>query len=105
MITNGSMLDRHDISLLVDCGLTELQISIDTVDPLVHEVTRVNTDLPMILANISSIKAKYPNLDIAFSAVVNALTIGGIEDLLEYGQSIGVAKFYLREIANRGHLE
>jgi len=98
MITNATLLHRQDVGLFRDCGLTDLQISLDTVDPEINAITRRGTELAQIVHNLRDFREKCPDLGVLFSVVVNSLTIGGIEALIDFGDSLGVSHYYLREV-------
>lgn len=98
MITNATMLHRHDVDFFRDCGLTDLQISLDTVDPEINAMTRRGTELEQIVKNLRYFRQKCPNLGVIFSVVVHSLTIDGIEALIDFGDSLGVSRYYLREV-------
>ena len=63
-------------------------------------MTRRGIPLERILKNLQIFREKCPDIDIIFSVVVNALTIDGIEDLIAFGESLGVSHYYLREITD-----
>jgi|GEM_PF-3322802 len=100
MITNASLLHRYDVSLFQECGLNELQISLDTADPEINALTRCGTDLSIIVKNLKDFRQKCPEVKVAFSVVVHAMTIDGIEALLDLGESLAVSRYYFREIFN-----
>ena len=100
MITNGTLLHQYNLEDFCSYGLTDLQVSIDTVDPKIHAMTRRGIPLERILKNLQIFREKCPDIDIIFSVVVNALTIDGIEDLIAFGESLGVSHYYLREITD-----
>lgn len=98
MITNATLLHRQDISLFQDCGLTELQISLDTVDSEINTITRRGAELSKISENLQYLREKCPDLNLVFSVVIHALTLDGVEALIDFGDSFGVIRYYIREI-------
>lgn len=98
MITNATLLHRHDVGLFRDCGLTDIQVSIDTVDSEINALTRRGTELSQIMRNLQDFRKKCPKVGIMFSVVVNALTINKVEALLKFGESLRVQNYYFREV-------
>ncbi len=98
MISNATLLHRHDLQLFQACGLVDLQVSLDTVDTDINAITRRGTEVAQIRKNLQYIREKCPDLGLIFSAVINSLTLGGVEKLLNFGESLGVTHYYLREI-------
>ena len=101
MITNGSLLRRFDLGRLIEDGLDELQVSIDTVDPVINNATRDGTDIHSIVSSLQSVSREYEELEIVFSVTVNSMSIHCLEDLLDFGQSLSVKKYYVREVFDR----
>jgi len=100
MITNGTLLDRHDASVFVNNGLSSLQLSIDTADAAVNDNLRTGTELGKILANVRQFRHKFPQVKLAFSTVVSSATIDQIFGLVELGQDLGVSHYFFREITD-----
>ncbi len=101
MITNGSFLRRFDMGVFVRGGLSELQVSIDTVDPVINDVTRSGTDIESIIAELERVVGEYSGLEIVFSVTVNAFSIHSLEDLLDMGKALRVKNYYIREVFDR----
>ena len=98
MITNGSILHHVNLQYLIDMGLSELQISIDTTDERINDMTRKNTNLNVIKDNLKNVAIQYPDLSLAFSIVVNSLSINGIENLIDFGETLNISTYILREV-------
>jgi molybdenum cofactor biosynthesis enzyme MoaA len=98
MITNATLLHRHDIGLFRDCGLNLLQVSLDTVDHEINAMTRRGTEVSRIVSNLQIFREKCPEVEIAFSVVINSLTIAGAEALIDFGDSLGVSHYCFREV-------
>ena len=98
MITNGTLLHRHDLDALIGFGLSELQVSIDTIDEDVSHLTRKGINLGRVMANIISFRKRFPRVSIVFSSVIHSLNIDTFDKLLEWGDAIGVERYYIREI-------
>ena len=101
MITNASLLRRFDMSALVREGLSELQVSIDTVDPVINSATREGTDIHLIMSDLKRLVHECFGLELVFSVTVNAMSIHSLEDLLDFGQSLSVKNYYVREVFDR----
>jgi pimeloyl-ACP methyl ester carboxylesterase/molybdenum cofactor biosynthesis enzyme MoaA len=102
MITNGTLLDRFDGSVFVANGLAALHLSIDTSDAAVNDELRSGTALHKILANVREFRRKFPQVKLAFSAVVSSATIGQVSGLVELGRDLGVSHYFFRELSDYG---
>jgi molybdenum cofactor biosynthesis enzyme MoaA len=98
VITNGTLLHRHAVTTWVRCGLSSLQLSIDTADAEIHDVLRPGVDLPTVLRNVVAFHESYPSLELAFSIVVTRLNLDGLADLVRLGRGLGVTHFDIREV-------
>lgn len=98
MITNGTYLNKINLSKLIELGLTELQVSIDTVDSTANDQTRKNTNLSIITDNLITTMKNHSDLHLTFSTVINSVSIHGIDNLLDFGESIGVSTYIFREV-------
>ena len=58
---------------MIELGLTELQVSIDTVDNNANDQTRKNTNLQIIMDNLYSVSRRRPSLDLVFSTAINSV--------------------------------
>ena len=101
MITNGTLLSRHDLGEMIRCGLNELQVSIDTVDQEINSSTRLATDIKSIMDSLRGLHHEKPALRIVFSVTVNSLSIHSLEELFDFGQSLDVSQYYIREVFDR----
>jgi len=100
MITNGTLLDRHDASVFVNNGLSTLQLSIDTADAEVNDTLRVGTKLVKILANVRQFRKQFPRVKLMFSIVVSTPTVDKIADLVLLGEDLGVCNYIFREVSD-----
>jgi sulfatase maturation enzyme AslB (radical SAM superfamily) len=100
MITNGTLLDRHDASVFVANGLNSLMLSIDTADAAINDRLREGTHLPKILANIKLFRQCFPAVKLSFSVVVTSETIDRIAELVELGEELGVSIYFFREVTD-----
>ena len=104
MITNGTLLSKHKIDEMVHFGLNEIQVSIDTINPTINNSTRLATDINCIMESLRVLHHKNPGLKLVFSVTVNSLSIHSLTELFNFGQSINVSQYYIREIFDRLHL-
>jgi len=100
MITNGTLLDRHDASVFVNKGLSALQLSIDTADAGVNDALRVGTKLVKILANVRQFRKQFPKVKLMFSIVVSTPTVDKVSDLVLLGEDLGVCDYVFREVSD-----
>jgi len=100
MITNGTVLDRHDTSVFVANGLNALMLSIDSPDPEVSAKVRIGTDLGKILANVRQFREQFPRVELRFSSVISSETIGQVFDLVRLGQELGVSIIFFKEVTD-----
>jgi sulfatase maturation enzyme AslB (radical SAM superfamily) len=100
MITNGTLLDRHETSVFVANGLNALMLSIDSPDPEVTARVRLGTDLVKTLANVKQFRKQFPNVELRFSSVVSSATIGQVFDLVRLGQDLGVSMIFFKEVSD-----
>ncbi len=100
MITNGTLLDRHDTSVFVGNGLSVLQLSIDTADAEINDRLRAGTHLTKVLSNVRQFRTRFPHVKLMFSVVVSQPTIDKISDLVILGEDLGVCNFIFREVSD-----
>lgn len=96
--TNGILLHRHDQEKMVDAGLTDIQLSIDTIDEAVFASLRGGAKIGKVLRNVSQFSKKYSQVKIKFVVTVSTLNASLIEDLIKFGIDIGVKHFIVREM-------
>jgi len=96
--TNGILLHMHDHDRIREAGLTDLSVSIDAADPAIHKALRGGTSMAKVHGNIATFRKKCPLVKVTFIATITTLNIGGISDLVQFGLSLGVEKFVLREV-------
>jgi MoaA/NifB/PqqE/SkfB family radical SAM enzyme len=96
--TNGILLHRHDQQKMRDAGLTDLSVSIDAADPAIHKALRGGTSMAKVHSNIAAFRKNCPSVLVTFITTVTTLNIGVMSELVEYGLSLAVEKFVLREV-------
>jgi molybdenum cofactor biosynthesis enzyme MoaA/predicted O-methyltransferase YrrM len=108
IISNGYGLDVQEISQLVDYGATGIAVSLDSVDQNLSRLTR-QTPLKIhrqIIANLKEIADSHRNFELGINAVVSHVTANckNVQDLLEFGQSIGVDYVKFQPIFDDGYV-
>ena len=98
MITNATRINTTLLKKLCDSGLDELQVSIDTVDAQINNITRQNTDIESIKHALQEAASFFPDLKITFSTVINSLSIHTVQQLLDFGKSLDVKTYIFREV-------
>jgi MoaA/NifB/PqqE/SkfB family radical SAM enzyme len=96
--TNGILLHRHDAGKMREAGLTNLSVSIDAIDPVVHRSLRGGASLPKVQGNLERFRQNLPTVAMIFITTVTRLNIDGIPELVEFGLGMGVKSFVLREV-------
>lgn len=98
MITNATRINTTLLKKLTDSGLDELQVSIDTVDEKINNITRQNTDIQVIKKALGDVFESLPKLHLTFSTVINSLSIFTVQQLLDFGESLNVKTYIFREV-------
>ena len=96
--TNATLLNRHDSARMVAAGLTDMQISIDTLNPASFAELRGGARIERILRNIERFSAAQPEVRIKFIATVSTTNLADIEDLIAFAASVGARAVILREM-------
>ncbi len=97
MITNAMLLQNHNISKLLELGLSEIQVLIDTMNPEINNLLRRKTDIKRIVNNLRTLRMNHPRLSIRFACTVSLFNIAGIADLVRFGEEVN-ATFIFREV-------
>lgn len=96
--TNGILLHRHDRESMVEAGLTDIQLSIDTIDPHAFAMLRGGAKIEKIQKNVSDFSRLSPEVRIKFVVTVSTLNAPHVEDLVQWGLDNGVGNFIVREM-------
>ncbi|MDG1874372.1 MAG: radical SAM protein [Mariniblastus sp.] len=96
--TNGTLLHRHDGQRMIDAGLTDIQLSIDTINQNVFGTQRGGAKIGKILNNVTHFSEEFPEVRIKFIVTVSKNNLDYIEELVEFGLSVGVKQFVIREM-------
>lgn len=81
LFTNGTFPRQED---LFDCGLSELQISLDTIRPKNYHEIRGSYLLKNVLANIDSLKNRKKESCIRINSVITRHNIELLPEMIEY---------------------
>jgi molybdenum cofactor biosynthesis enzyme MoaA len=100
LISNGTLLDRHDPAAFREGGLKALSLSLDTADPELNRKLRRGTDLARIVRNVSRFLKECPGVELWISAVVSAPTVDGIPELIELCDGLGATQYFFREVTD-----
>ncbi|MFO7627833.1 MAG: radical SAM protein [Candidatus Fermentibacteraceae bacterium] len=92
MVTNGTLLDREKIALLLQYPPTTLFVSIDGARPETHAAIRGGADLERIIENLETLvrirgKRHFPML--AFSTTLQKANLAEIPELVELAARVG----------------
>lgn len=96
--TNGILLHRHDGQRMLDVGLTDIQVSIDTLNEKAFAELRGGAKIGKILRNIREFAGQFPTIRIKFIVTVAKTNLPHVVDLVEFAASVGVASVVVREM-------
>jgi sulfatase maturation enzyme AslB (radical SAM superfamily) len=95
--TNGTLLKNHDLARLLKAGLNQIAISVDTLDAkTLRHLRGVNPKV--LIANVTSLRRNYPELELSLLATVTKINIDQIPDLIRFFLGTGVRRFTLHEV-------
>jgi sulfatase maturation enzyme AslB (radical SAM superfamily) len=96
--TNGLLLHRHDHARMVDAGLNQLQVSLDTADPAIQRSIRDGMSLRKVIRNIEAFRKDCPDTKVVFMATITRENVDTTDNLVSLGMDIGVRDFVFREV-------
>src|SRR5215471_18737267 len=96
--TNGLLLHRHDHGKMIDAGLTNLSVSLDTADPQMQRELRGGMSLDKVLRNIESFRKAAPHVSIELISVVTSSNVGQMEGLVDVALGVGAKRVIFREV-------
>lgn len=96
--TNAILLHRHDSKRMVAAGLTDIQMSIDTLNADVFASLRGGAKIGKILRNIRNFSNDFPEVAIKFIVTVAKSNLPHVEELVAFGAEIGVKAVIVREM-------
>lgn len=98
LVTNGTLLHKHDWNRFREAGLNTLFLSLDSTDADILGEVRVGSKLPRILENVEGLLEAVPDLDLHVNIVVTTKNLPVIEDVVEWAWSKDAATVTLREM-------
>jgi MoaA/NifB/PqqE/SkfB family radical SAM enzyme len=98
MQTNGTRLKAVDLGKLMEAGLGELKVSVDSADPAINSALRGGINLARVESDIKWFHKACPSVELSFITTVTARNLDGIPELLEFGINAGATGFVLREL-------
>ncbi|MEL6429438.1 MAG: radical SAM protein [Planctomycetota bacterium] len=98
LVTNGTLLHKHDWKRFKEAGLNTLFLSLDSMDADILGDVRVGSKLPRILENVEGVLEAVPGLELRVNVVVTTKNIGVIEDVVEWAWKMDAATVTLREM-------
>lgn len=98
LVTNGTLLHRHDWSRFAKAGLSALFVSLDSVDPEVLGDVRRGSELSRIEENITGVLAAVEGLKLHLNIVVTKRNLAHVDEVIEWGWRRGAATITLREM-------
>jgi MoaA/NifB/PqqE/SkfB family radical SAM enzyme len=103
--SNALLLDQRRGDALVEAGLDELRISIDSVTPALYAKLRGIDKLPEILANIRAFTARHGGRErprVSLWLVGMQENLHELPDFVRLGAELGVPEVYLQRLAYFG---
>lgn len=106
--TNASLLTRETASALLDAGINRINLSLDTIDPLVFKKLRSGSSVTKVISNISSLadlrcKARYPDIVLAIAVVATPQALDSLPAIVQLGANLGLDEVYVQNF-NAGFL-
>lgn len=98
LVTNATLLHKHDWGRIAASGLNALYVSLDSVDPEVLGGVRTGSKLALIHDNVTGLLAAAPKLRLHLNVVVTNRNLGYVEDVIAWGVTKNAASFTLREM-------
>jgi hypothetical protein len=99
--TNGTLLKKVDLARLLEAGLNQVNISVDTLDGKTLSYLR-GVNPKGLIANVASLRRNHPQLELWLLATVTTANIQQIPDLIRSFLEMGVHRFTLHEVFHVG---
>ena len=91
--TNGYMLSRHMVNRLSQAGLTSLSISLDSINPEIHDRMRGKKGATEAVMKALDILKDYEYPKVGICTVVSKQSYEGIPDMIEWAKKNDVVKW------------
>jgi molybdenum cofactor biosynthesis enzyme MoaA len=98
LVTNGTLLHKHDWERIGRSRLNALYVSLDSVDPEILDGVRCGSKLARIQENVSGLLQVAKNLKLHLNIVVTTANLGVIDDVVAWGRQQKCESFTLREM-------
>lgn len=98
LVTNGTLLHKHDWNRIAKSRVNALYVSLDSVDQDTLEAVRCGSKVDLIQKNVSGLLRAAPNLRLHLNIVVSTRNVDRIDDVIAWGRSQKCATFTLREM-------
>ena len=98
LVTNGTLLHKHDWNRIAASPLNALYVSLDSVDQETLAAVRCGSKLARIQENVAGLLAKAKSLRLHLNIVVSTRNVGVIDDVIAWGREHDCATFTLREM-------
>jgi len=95
--TNGTLLKNHDLSSLLNAGLNQITISVDSLDDKTLRYLR-GVNPKVLIASVRSVRRDFPDLELWLLATVTKANIEQIPHLVRVFLDMGVRRFTLHEV-------
>jgi len=96
--TNGTLLNRHDATAMLEAGLTHLSVSIDTANEKTFSALRGGAKLERVFRNLEQFGKACPEVTVQFIATVTQANVDEMALLVEKGRAVGAKRFHFREM-------
>jgi molybdenum cofactor biosynthesis enzyme MoaA len=98
LVTNGTLLHKHDWDRIGKSALNALYLSLDSMDQDTLGALRCGSKVDKITENVSGLLGSAPNVRLHINIVVTTRNIDGIDDVIAWGKEQDCATFTLREM-------
>lgn len=91
--TNGTLINRKNAARLADCGVDNVQISLDSVDPAKHDVFRGRGCWEATVKGIRNAVVQ-DGMEVSIASTITRDNLDELEDLIEFSIDVGADYFY-----------
>lgn len=98
LVTNGTLLHKHDWERIGRSRLNALYVSLDAVDPVILDQVRCGSRLSRIQENVSGLLRVAKNVKLHLNIVVTTANLDVIDDVVAWGRQENCETFTLREM-------
>jgi molybdenum cofactor biosynthesis enzyme MoaA len=98
LVTNGTLLHKHDWQRIAKSRLNALFISLDSLDAEILDEVRCGSKLARIQENVSGLLKVASNVRLHLNIVVTTANYDGIDEVIAWGRQEHCATFTLREM-------